>query len=219
MIGCPKKKAQRVQKRDEFSSTDLKKIRSFLRSGSFVLKREICSNLASVKSVPGGALWEVPRTWHKPTKAVSITSLCKLIFCKRGCCVIHLRVGWCLNQNNTTGYTATRHFAAIWVCKARHNRIRNKWNKSPSLWLLIILLVPKYKISIHLKFYLRLPRYPCIINILSLVALLSSRSHNTRIHTTIYFLFGAHFDSREHRLPLTPNCLAWIQKNKVWSRP
>ena len=70
-------------------------------------------------------------------------------------------------------------------------------------------------ITIYLKFYLRLSRSPCIINVLSLVALLSSRSHNTRIHATIYFLFGAHLDSREHRLPLSPNCFAWIQKNKA----
>ena len=64
-----------------------------------------------------------------------------------------------------------------------------------------------------------LDRSPCIINILSLDALLSSRSHNIRIHATIYFLFGAHLDSREHCLPLTPNCFAWIQKNKDWTQP
>ena len=65
----------------------------------------------------------------------------------------------------------------------------------------------EYKSSIHLKFYLRLPRSrsPCSINILFLVSLLSSRSHNTRIHTPMFFLFGAHLDSREHRPPLTPN--------------
>ena len=42
-----------------------------------------------------------------------------------------------------TGYIATRHFSAIWTCNSRHNKIRNKWNKSPILWLCIIFLLPK----------------------------------------------------------------------------
>ena len=72
-----------------------------------------------------------------------------------------------------------------------------------------------YKSLSHLKIYLRLPRSPYSINILSLVALPSL--HNTRIQTTMYFPFGAHLASREH--PLTPNWLAWVQKSKARSQP
>ena len=35
----------------------------------------------------------------------------------------------------------------------------------------------------------------------------------------MYFLFGAHLDSRENRLPLTANYLTWVRKNKARSQP
>ena len=43
--------------------------------------------------------------------------------------------------------------------------------------------------------------------------------HSPTHHDVVNFLFGDHLDSHKHRLPLNPNCFAWIQKNKARSQP
>lgn len=83
-----------------------------------------------------GAL--IPRTWHKPTVAVSKPSLCK-----KRCCVIHVRVDGLIYF-----YVISELFCCH-LSQPRTPRQNMKWNKSntfflPSLWLVISLLVPRY---------------------------------------------------------------------------
>lgn len=83
-----------------------------------------------------GAL--IPRTWHKPTVAVSKPSLCK-----KRCCVIHVRVDGLIYF-----YLISELFCCH-LSQPRTPRQNMKWNKSntfflPSLWLVISLLVPRY---------------------------------------------------------------------------
>lgn len=66
-----------------------------------------------------GAL--IPRTWHKPTVAVSKPSLCK-----KRCCVIHVRVGW------STSMLYRSYFAAIWASHALQDKIWNEINQTHS---------------------------------------------------------------------------------------
>lgn len=66
-----------------------------------------------------GAL--IPRTWHKPTVAVSKPSLCK-----KRCCVIHVRVGW------STSMLYRSYFAAIWASQALQDKIWNEINQTHS---------------------------------------------------------------------------------------
>jgi len=49
-----------------------------------------------------GAL--ILRTWHKPTIAISRTSLCKQIVWKRGCYVRHVEVGWAASMSEPKKY-------------------------------------------------------------------------------------------------------------------
>ena len=138
------------------------------------------------------ALWEVPRTWHKPTKAVSRTSLCKQIVWKRGCCVIHLRVGWSASMSEPNYYKQVILQPDILLSfePATHVTTKYKINEINHRVFACLLssyyyIPPEYKSSIHLKFYLRLPRshsFSCC------PSQFGSRSYNTRIHTTMYLI-------------------------------